>query len=355
MGYLLTQEDPVHRIGRMSRALSPLDDLAAFAALIRFLRRVRPLIVHTHTAKAGVLGRLAAKLSGVPVIVHTFHGNVLDGYFPDAANRAIRWIEKALAGLSDAICAVSPQQQRELTERFRIAPAEKVRVVPLGLDLDPFLNLPQPPAAGPFTIGWLGRFVPIKNLPLLSQVLDQTLAGNLFVRFLIAGDGPERDIVSKAAARWGPERCQWLGWQQDVRATLQKCHVVIQTSRNEGTPVALIQAMAAGRPFISTAAGGVVDMVTGTPSRDSNGNRWYANAVLAEPAPGAFAAAIGELAGNPIRRRRMGSEAARFAGTSYSLSQMAANLEALYAELLSAKAAWKPVPASAEKSMKAQA
>ena len=354
MSYLLRGTDDIHWIEEMSRSVSLVDDVSAFVRLWRYLRDVRPLIVHTHTAKAGLLGRLAAKLAGVPVVVHTFHGNVLDGYFSAPANWAIRGVEHWLAKLTDIICVVAPQQAEELIGRFRIAPPDKVRIVPLGIELDPFLRIPKPVDSG-FTVGWLGRFVPIKNLPLLAAVVDRTLSANQSARFLIAGDGPEREIVQNAAQRWGPERCRWLGWQQDVRGMLEQCHVVIQTSKNEGTPVALIQAMAAGRPFVSTPAGGVVDMVSGDATRDRHGNRWHANAVLAEPSPVAFAAAIGRLAADPILRRRMGEESARFAAASYALPLLVANLDRLYSELLSAKTAWRPSAAAAQKSMKAGA
>ncbi len=354
MAYLLQPSDTVFWIDEMSRVVSPLDDITACLRIYRFLRDLRPLIVHTHTAKAGVLGRVASRLAGIPIVVHTYHGNVMQGYFPRPVSWAIRWVERFMARLTDTICVLAPQQAAELTCRFRIAPQAKVRIVPLGMDLEPLRQIPQPAGGDELVVGWLGRFAPIKNLPLLAQVIGRALAELPRVRFLIAGDGSERPIIEDAAKRWGPDRCRWLGWQQDVRGILAQCHVVIQTSKNEGTPVALIQAMAAGRPFVSTPVGGVIDMVTGDVSRDGCGNRWYSNAVLANSSPGAFVAAIGRLAADPSLRLRMGAEAARFAAASYALPLLVTNLDRIYSELLSAKTGWKSVAAPGQKSMNAE-
>ena len=350
MSYLLREDDPVHFIPEMSRSVSPWHDLRALIALYRFLRRVRPSIVHTHTAKAGALGRIAAWLAGVPVVVHTFHGNVLNGYFSRPANWAIRQVERALTRLTDGICVLAPQQASEIVDHHGIAPRGKVHVVPIGMDMTrlneiaSLVNLERATRnAARITVGWLGRFVAIKDIPLLLAVAKETLRRTDRVRFVIAGDGPEAPQVKALADELGPDRFEWLGWRQDVTAILAECDVLVQTSRNEGTPVALIQGMAAGRPFVSTPAGGVVDMVSGPMRREQNGCRWFDNAVLAEPDPAAFASALCDLAENPQQILVMGQSAAEFAQAGYSLSTLLESLDALYSGLLAKKTARAPV------------
>ena len=340
MSYLLRDDDPVHSIPEMSRSVSPWQDLRALIALYRFLRRERPSIVHTHTAKAGVLGRIAARLAGVPIVVHTFHGNVLSHYFSRPVSWAVRQIERALAHLSDGICVLAPQQAAELVERHHIASRDKVHLIPLGMDLDAFTVLgPAPRKNGAITVGWMGRFVPIKDIPLLLAVARETLRRTDRVRFLIAGDGPEAPLIKAMAEEFGPARFEWLGWREDVASVLAECDLLIQTSRNEGTPVALIQGMAAGRPFISTPVGGVVDMVTGAVRREQDGCRWFDNGVLATADPAAFASALCHLAENPAAIACMGQRGAEFACARHSLPTMLKSLDALYSALLEKEAA----------------
>jgi glycosyltransferase involved in cell wall biosynthesis len=335
MSYLLRAGDPVRSIPEMSRSVSPWQDLKALVALYRFLLREKPDIVHTHTAKAGVIGRVAARLAGVPVVVHTFHGNVLSHYFSKPVSWAIRLIERTLARFTDGICVLAPQQAEEIAGRRRIAPREKVHLVPLGMDLSAFRALPPPRRAdGKITAGWMGRFVPVKDVPLLIAVARETLRRTDRVRFAVAGDGPEAPQVKALADELGPERFEWLGWREDVRPVLAQCDLMIQTSRNEGTPVALIQGMAAGRPFVSTPAGGVVDMVTGGMRREQDGCRWFDNGALAAADPNAFASALCELAGDPAAIRKMGAAASEFACASHSLPAMLESLDALYTALL---------------------
>ena len=228
----------------------------------------------------------------------------------------------------------------------RIAPSDKVHIIPLGMDftrlseIASLVNLARATRnAGRITVGWMGRFVPIKNIPLLLSVVVETLRRTDRVRFVVAGDGPEAPQVKALAQELGPERFEWLGWREDVESVLADCDVMMQTSRNEGTPVALIQGMAAGRPFVSTPAGGVVDMVSSPLRRELEGCRWFDNAILAAPDPCAFAAALCALADDPESMRMMGRHAAEFACASYSLSTLTQSLDALYSDLLSKKSA----------------
>ncbi|MCX6591240.1 MAG: glycosyltransferase [Acidobacteria bacterium] len=310
MDYLLSAEDAVVHIPQMRPNLFHPADAAAVLHLYRLMRDWSPDIVHTHTAKAGLLGRVAAAMAGVPHIVHTFHGNVLRGYFNPVLNAAIRTVERLLARRTDAICVLSPQQRQEIVEQFQIASAAQTAVVPLGMDLP---ELPQ--ATGEFTVGWLGRLVPVKNLGLLAEVVRRTP-----LRFVIAGDGPERAVAAALAAEY-PGRVEWLGWQQDILPVLARCHVLVQTSRNEGTPVALIQGMGAGRPFVATRVGGVPDVAG-------------AHSIVTAEEPEAISEALLHLSCDSAEWQWRGVEARRFALEQYGKQRMVDQLDRLYQGLL---------------------
>ena len=338
MSYLVQQHDCIRWVPEMSRSVNPWRNLRALYHLVRLIRSERPLIVHTHTAMAGTLGRLAALICGVPIIVHTFHGNSLRHYFSPLASRFFLYVERALARVSDAICVVAPQQLEELSQHFRIAARDKFRVVPLGLPLEPYLSIPEPPASPPpLVVGWFGRLVPVKNVPLLLAVAEEVLRRTDEVVFLVAGDGPERRALQQPAERFRG-RIVWLGWQRDLTPLLARCHLLLQTSLNEGTPLALIQGMAAGRPFLSTPVGGVLDMVSGPVLRNGAGCCWFANAVLAEASPEAFAHALIEFSRNPAIIADMGLKAREFACAHYRQEALVHNLASLYQELISRKA-----------------
>jgi glycosyltransferase involved in cell wall biosynthesis len=326
----------VEWVPALSRSVRPWRNLTALWRLWRLLRRERPVIVHTHTAMAGCLGRLAAVLSGAPIIVHTFHGNSLNGYFPRIQARVFRRVEQLLACFTDALCVVSPQQAAELSAKHRVAPAHKFHVIPLGLELDDYFALCPPAGSGPLTVGWFGRMVPVKNIGLLASSIEVALQRGQDVRFLIVGDGPDRAALNRLLDRYGG-RVEWLGWQRDILPAMARCDVVLQTSRNEGTPVALIQGMAAARPFVSTAAGGVIDMVSGGVQFATGGARWYANGVLTESNAGTLADALAALTHDREFVSRMGLAGRAFAADQYRKEVLVKNVDALYRELLREK------------------
>lgn len=336
MSYLLDPADPVFRVSGLSRSVSAVRNLRALWRLWRLLRVERPLIVHTHTAMAGCLGRAAAILAGVPVIVHTFHGNSLRQYFSPAVSWVFLALERLLARRTDAICVIAPQQLEELSSRLHVAPRSRFRVVPLGVDLSACLELPLPEPAAAIRVGWFGRLVEIKNIGLLIDTVAAVENGGHRFEFHVAGDGPDRGRIEAALPRLAP-RLVWHGWQRDITPLLAACDIVIQTSLNEGTPVALIQGMAAGRAFVSTAVGGVVDMTCGTPRRLTPGAAWFDNAVLAEPRPGAFGAVLHEFARCPRHIAEMGRSARAFASAHYRKETLISNLDSLYRELLARK------------------
>jgi glycosyltransferase involved in cell wall biosynthesis len=333
MSYLLKPADRFHRIAHLSRSVSPIRNLMALLCLWRLIRKERPAIVHTHTAMAGCLGRTAAILAGVPVIIHTFHGNSLRHYFSPTRSAMFLAIERLLSRWTDALCVISPQQLEELASDLEVAPRSKFRVVPLGLDLSAYLQLSPAAPAGALRVGWIGRLVDVKNIGLLLEIVASVQKSNERVDFHIAGDGPDRRLVEAALPRLAPQLI-WHGWQREITPLLSACDVVVQTSRNEGTPVALIQGMAAGRPFLSTAVGGVVDMTCGPARGLTPGATWFDNGVLVEPRPDAFSRVLAEFSRVPERVTEMGLSARAFAFARYSKEVLIANVDSLYQELL---------------------
>ncbi|WP_031500639.1 glycosyltransferase [Bryobacter aggregatus] len=334
MEYLIEKGDRVERVDVLGARPSPVRDLLAVYRLWLLFRRYRPSIVHTHTAKAGFLGRIAALLAGIPCVIHTYHGHVLDGYFAPWANRLIRCAERWLGRVSTALCTVSQQQAAELSGRFEIAPEEKFHVVPLGLTLEPYLAIPSPDFHSErLTLAWLGRFVPIKNLGLLSGVAAACQERKLPIDFLIAGDGPERKDFEEQIRSLALKNVQLLPWQEDVGPVLERAHLLILTSHREGTPLSLIQGMAAGRPFLSTAAGGTVDLAVGV-GRLETKSWWYENAVLVSPEIAAFLPVIERLLCNRRQLEAMSAASRSFAQSVFSETRLVADVAALYTELL---------------------
>jgi glycosyltransferase involved in cell wall biosynthesis len=262
----------VREIPELGRRVSWRQDLAAFFSLLRLCREFRPDIVHTHTAKAGTLGRLAAlkwrRADGARCkIVHTFHGNVLSGYFGPAASTAVRAIERTLARSTDRILVVSPQQEEEIVSLLGI-PRNRIRLIRLGLALDE-LAAPHPStrdqwgfSPGRPVIGIVGRIVPIKNHELFLRAARRFVDEGGAAGFVVVGGGDrELEMRQLAAGLNLDEHVRFAGWRRDLRRVYAGLDIVTLTSRNEGTPVALIEAMAAARPVVATAVGGVADVV----------------------------------------------------------------------------------------------
>jgi glycosyltransferase involved in cell wall biosynthesis len=325
MDYLLAPGDRTFCIPELGPRIAPWSDLVAFFRLWWLMLRLRPRIVHTHTAKAGFLGRLAALFAGIPNVVHTYHGHVLDSYFSPLFNRILRLAERLLGHASQALCTVSPQQAAELSEKFAVAAPEKFHVVPLGLDLCPYLELPAPDFHAPrLTVLWLGRFVPVKNLPLLLDVMAECQRQQLPLNFVLAGEGVERPWVEQQIRQRGLHHVQLLPWQNDIRRVLSAAHLLILTSHREGTPLALIQGLAAGRPFVSTSAGGIVDMI-GQPIPHS---------FLVAPDALAFADQFKALLSDRDRLGNVSNRGREFARDRYSEQRLVQDLANLYHKLL---------------------
>lgn len=316
-------------IPQLGRELSPLDDLRTLIRLIRIFRTFRPHVVHTHLAKAGVLGRLAARLSGVPVVVHTFHGNVLRGYFGAGRSRMFTAIERTLARLTTCVVAISPEQRAQL-EQLGIARPGRVIEVPLGLDLRPFLEgatgTLRPELGlrpGVRLVGIVARLVPIKRLDVFLDAAALVASHRPDVAFVVLGDGPLRaELEERARTHALPVR--FLGWRADLPSAYADLDVVVLASDNEGTPVSIIEALAAARAVVATDVGGVRDVVGGP----------AAGRIVPRRDPAALASAIEELLDDPALRDRLGSAGRDRVFPAYDISTLVTRLSALYEERL---------------------
>ncbi|HLY97441.1 MAG TPA: glycosyltransferase [Candidatus Angelobacter sp.] len=340
MSYLLPSEENVYRLPQMSREVSVWDDAVAFWQIWKILRRERPEIVHTHTAKAGVLGRAAAWLAGVPVIVHTYHGHVFHGYFSPAKTKMFIAVERMMARLSSRIIAVSESQKQELALKYRIAPPEKFSVVHNGFDLERFTQNSRASARkklglvpDELAVVWAGRIVPVKDVELLGQVIRAASAVSEKIRFLVVGDGEDKPkLVSMT------KECvnvSFLGHQNDMGPIWAAADLALLTSRNEGTPTALIEGMAAGLPFVSTDVGGVRDLAVGPLLELPDAPGWRAaNGFLTPRTPGALLRCIQEIARTREMAREMGAVGRAFSLKKFSLHRQVEEISLLYNYLL---------------------
>jgi glycosyltransferase involved in cell wall biosynthesis len=327
----------------LRREIAPAADAAALARIIRLLRAFQPAIVHTHMAKAGSLGRLAALLYNAGTgrraparIVHTYHGHVLDGYFGTWTVRALSAVETFLGRRSNALLAVSPRVRQDLLHTHRIGAERRFRVVPLGFNLDALA------ATGPAersmarralglaedarVVAFVGRLTAIKQPGLFLQAAARVGAADPRARFLVAGSGDlDEALRADASASGLGDRVRFLGWQKDVVPIYAASDLVAITSRNEGTPVALIEGMAAGVPGVCFAVGGVPDVITGP----------ELGVLIAAGDVEGFARALGDLLHDDAARRQMGARARAHVVDRYGVERLVRDIDGVYRQLLS--------------------
>lgn len=324
----------VHRLPSLGPDIRPLQDIQALIALIRVVRRFQPAIVHTHTAKAGLLGRVAALFcpGRRPLIIHTYHGHVLSGYFGRLKTGVFRALERLLARVSDVLIGVSAATVDELVE-LGVGSRSKFRVIPLGLDLDAFLRLPQEPdpdlraelgvSDDEVLFTYTGRLVPIKRPETMLRALAIARDRGVPARVAVVGDGELREEAEGLARDLGcSDWVHFLGYRRDLPRIAAASDAALLTSDNEGTPVALIEAAAAGRPAVATRVGGVPDIVL-----EGSG--------VVAPAgdEAALAAGMARLAESDEQRRLMGSRARDHVSARYSAERLLDDIDDLYAEL----------------------
>jgi glycosyltransferase involved in cell wall biosynthesis len=343
MRYLLPPDaSNVIYLDALQRSIAPFSDVRACGRMLKVLRQVRPDIVHTHMAKAGLLGRLAALIYNrtagrrTPTrIVHTYHGHVLEGYFRPVVARAFVAVERWLARRTDVLIAVSPRVCLELVERFGIAPRSRFAIVPLGFDLRAFAAIDDDARAAARTaldlrpdarvVTTVGRLTAIKNHAMLLNSLQDLAARIPAIVLLIAGDGELRPDLERQAETLGiGDRVRFLGWRRDLDVIYAATDVFALTSRNEGTPVAMIEAMAAGVPVVATDVGGVADVLS-----DSR-----AGLLVASDDANGLSVAIEELLRSPMELRARGAHARASVLERYDVRRLVNDIDSLYRSLL---------------------
>jgi glycosyltransferase involved in cell wall biosynthesis len=330
-------------IPSMQRSLHPLKDRQAYRDIKKIIQKFQPDIVHTHASKAGSVGRLAAFHCKVPVVLHTFHGHVFHSYFGKLKTNFYKQTERWLAGKSDSIVVISKQQQHEICNIHRICPIEKTKVIHLGFNLNPFeqnktekradfrrkYNLKEDDIA----IGIVGRLAPIKNHPLFLEAMKKVIERSKHnIRLFIIGDGTERNHLIEKANELNlpvsfndepPKTLHFTSWIKKVDWAMAGLDIVTLTSKNEGTPVSLIEAQAAGKPIVSTNVGGIRDIV-------QEGK----TALLSNNHPLQFAELVLQLTENKNLREQFSSNGPTFAQSRFHYEILAREMREHYLELL---------------------
>lgn len=345
--YLLKKMDihPIY-IPEMGREISMIDDMVAYHKIKSIIKELKPDIVHTHTSKPGAIGRWAAAACHVPVVVHTFHGHVFHSYFSPLKTKIYIGIERRLAQKSTKLIAISDIQKKELTETYKIAPPEKVDVINLGLNLEPFTELvadkrktfreqyqlPDEVIA----IGIIGRLAPIKNHRLFIDAVHQlTQRGQQKIRGFIIGNGEcmadlQAYCTSLQLGFSTPENPDYsqpiifTSWRTDIDVVNAGLDIITLTSFNEGTPVSIIEAQAAAKPIVATLCGGIRDVVL------ENKTAFLSPVDNKE----LFIQHLEQVVNNADLRASMSEHGPAFAINRFGYKRLITETEALYAKLL---------------------
>ena len=327
-------------LAELGREISPIRDIIAATKLARLIRQERPQILHTHTAKAGTIGRLAALLAGTArpaVVVHTFHGHVLRGYFDPVRTAAFRLLEKGLARVSTALIAVSPEVRDDLV-RMGVAPASKFVVIRLGIELEqrvhaqPGLREESRRQLGVtpdrFLVGWVGRMTGVKRVDDVLLGFARLREQGIDAVLCLIGDGPDREGMELRAHELGVIRhCLFLGYQEEVAPYYAAFDAVMLPSANEGTPVSVIESLAAGCPVVATRVGGVPDVV----NENEDGFLVEMGDVQA------LGDRLADLARDPELRRRMGEAGRSRILERYAVDRLIGDVDELYRTLLESR------------------
>lgn len=334
-------------IPEMSRSLVMHNDFTAFWKLFHLIKKEKPDIIHTHKSKAGTLGRIAGlmfKLTFKPELVHTFHGHVLHSYFGKLKSAVFTLIEKILAVFTDKIIAVSESVQKELID-LKIAPPTKIITIPLGLELSKFSEIKEDDTKKKDrkTIGIIGRLVPVKNHKMFLDAASRVHHHSDLktrVKFLIIGDGPLRQELEAYAEKLGlTANVTFTGWIKDLKNIYSELDIIALTSLNEGSPVALIEAMAAGKPVVATDVGGVKDLFTNKMSdskyESTPSIKYYDQGILVNSNDSSgMAKALGELLIDPEKGKMMGRMARKTVYPRYDIRRLIKDMDHLYSKMI---------------------
>lgn len=326
----------VQVIEELGRNPSVARDAVALRKLIALMREFRPHVVHTHAAKAGTLGRVAAALTRVPARVHSFHGHVFSGYFTPIVSKGIAVFERGLALFTDAIVVPGESQRQEISQRYGIAPLQKMRIVPYGIDVDHYAGTRERRIAARLKLGLpadalvvaaVGRLAAVKNHDLLLDAFDIAAVkpGMEQLQLLIVGGGERRDaILARISRSPAAARIVMSGFVEDLRDAYAAADLLALTSINEGMPVAVMEAMAAGVPVVATRAGGVVDLI----EDGRNG------ILVADYEPSTFAAALSAAMRDAPARHRLAAQGSSDIAAWHSEEAHVTALIELYQSLL---------------------
>ena len=315
------------RIDGLGRSIKPRADLTALFAIIKEIRRFKPDVIHTHTAKAGVIGRIASILSGKKSIrVHTFHGHLLHGYFGTTKTKLVILIEKLLALFTDKLLAVGKQVQDDLIA-VGIGNSKKFAVMPPGLQL---ANVPTKAAArielglepNEIYCAFIGRITQIKRPDRFLDVAAQIHADDVKVHFIVAGAGEKLQYCQDRVATENLP-VTFLGWREDIEVVLAAADFVILTSDNEGTPLSLIQAGMVGIPVVATNVGSTNEIVV-------DGQTGFLTDLSVEQ----LSQAVAKLATDSDLRAKMGAAGKEYTLARYGVERLVKDHQDLYFRLL---------------------
>lgn len=336
-------------VPEMKRAIDLKNDRIAYNKVKQLIKEFKPDVVHTHAAKSGAIGRLAAFTCKVPVVVHTFHGHVFHSYFGKAKTQAFIQIERYLARRSSGIIAISDLQREELGNVYKICPKDKINIIPLGFDLNRFTEQQDDKrvkfrerydiAEDEVAIGIVGRIVPVKNHSLFVAAAAKALKeSSKKLRFLIIGDGDMRPAMEEEFKAAGIDYAYYPGearhaqaicisWQTQMDEVLAGLDIIALTSHNEGTPVSLIEAQAAGRPVVSTNVGGVADVVM-------NGKTGF---ITTPGSTGEFAEALLKLTESGELRAEFSNSGKQNVEGRFSYHRLVKDMDGYYRSLLNGR------------------
>ena len=318
-------------IAELVRRIHPLTDLKAFLKLIKIFRGEKPHIVHTHTSKAGILGRWAACLTRVPVIIHTPHGHIFWGYFNHWNTALYIFLEKLTATITDKIITLTAQEKKDHCI-YRLAHNNKFTIIHSGIDLNNFFNIQVNSAEvknklgipeGSFVVGTIGRLTPVKGHKYLIEAASKILLKIPGMIFVFLGDGELINELKRQATVSGiNDKVLFLGWRPDVAEIMSTFDVFVLPSLNEGMGKVLVEAMAMGKPIIASDIGGIPDLII-------HGN----NGLLTSAGdPESIAMSIEFLYRDPSKRKELGENGKAIAA-QYSADSMIQKIDRLYLEL----------------------
>lgn len=333
----------------MERSINPLADYKVYANVKKIIAEYQPHIIHTHAAKAGAIGRMAAAACKTPVVLHTFHGHVFHSYFSPFISKCFVQLERYLAKKSSRIIAISESQRKELGEVYRVCPPEKIVTIPNGIDLEKFrsasahfrtewrrkYNIREDEVA----VGIVGRLTGVKNHGMFVKVVKSMLNSydRLKPRFFIIGDGEIRNEIIGHIQEEGLS-CNYFpddplcdgkditltSWEKETDKVYAGLDIAVLTSHNEGTPITLMEACAAGLPVVSTNVGGVKDVLLDKKSG------W----LTAPDDVEAFTSSLAGLVANPVLRQSMGKAGQEYVLAKYSYHRLVKDMEHLYTTLI---------------------